>query len=71
MQSKLEEELAAMRQKHAQLREQWEQAKELLAGKDCVVQVQPELLAEIDRVCDVTARPTHTHSNVQNGAIRA
>jgi hypothetical protein len=71
MQSKLEEELAALRQKHAQLKEQWEQAKELLAGKDRVVQVQPERLAEIDRVCDVAARPTHTQNNIQNGAIRA
>ncbi len=71
MQSKLKEELEAMRQKHARLKEQWEQAKELLAGKDCVVRVPPELLAEIDRVCDVTSRPTHTPSNTQNGAIRA
>jgi hypothetical protein len=71
MPSKLDEELAAMRQKHAQLKEQWEQAKELLAGKDCVVQVQPELLAEIDRACEVTARPTHPPANIQNGAIRA
>jgi hypothetical protein len=71
MQSKLNEELAAMRQKHDQLKEQWEQAKELLGGKDCVVQVPPELLAEIDRVCDVTARPAHTPPNIQNGAIRA
>jgi hypothetical protein len=71
MQSKLQEKLAAMRQKHAELREQWEQTKEVLAGRNCVVQVPPELIAAIDNVCDVTLRPTHTPSNIQNGAIRA
>lgn len=73
MKSNLMEELEAMRRKHACLRERWEEAKDLLAGKDCVVPVPPEFFAQLDRACEgvTPRRPTHAPSNLQSGAIRA
>ena len=69
MKTKLQERLVAMRLELARQNEQWEQAKELAGGGNHPVPTPTELLAEIDRVCDVTVGPTPT--NPKNGAIRA
>jgi hypothetical protein len=71
MKATLKERLEAMRLELARQNEAWEQTKELLAGNQQPVEVPAEVLAEIDRVCDVAVRPTNVPSNLDNRAIRA
>jgi hypothetical protein len=69
MQTQWQKELEAMRQKLAQQNEQWARAEECLATYSGPIPIPPQLIAELDRVCDVTVRSSP--KNIHNGAIRA
>jgi hypothetical protein len=71
MQTGWEQQLKDIRRKLSRQNEQWAQAKELVAASAGAIPMPSELMAELDRVCDVTVRPRHAPANFQYGAIRA